>query len=150
MKLQDHGFFLLLACKCLSLLLSSSHLMSNDAHINGCHRHSSSNSVTAFCSLSGVIMTAWCYVTWLITGTVIVVVGRKLQGKNKEALLSYSPTDVPESSSSSLCPSAWLLYSSTYSFANTQGIQILVIPLTVPSINQWWSDPGQIFLKRNY
>jgi hypothetical protein len=111
---SDMCMELLLAYRCLSSIsLSSSHIMAYDAHISGCHRHSSSNSVNALRSLSGAIMTAWCYDMWLITGTVTVIVGRKLQGKNKGALLSYWPTYVPESSSSSLWPSAWLRHTST-------------------------------------
>jgi hypothetical protein len=50
---------------------------SNDAHINCCHKYSSSNSVTVLCCLSGAIMTARYYVKWLITVTVkLVSVGR--------------------------------------------------------------------------
>jgi hypothetical protein len=79
---------------------------SNDVHINGCHRHSPSNLVTVFAHFQasfwehGVVSCDWSQ---------LVIVGRKLQGKNKEALFSYWPTDVP-GSSSSLYPSVWLLH----------------------------------------
>jgi hypothetical protein len=50
-------------------LLSQTYEISDDAHVSGCHRYSSSNSITAVCRLPGVSM------------------GRTLQGKNEEALL---------------------------------------------------------------
>jgi hypothetical protein len=51
-------------------LLSPTYESSNDAHVSSWHRYSSTNSITALCQLPGVGM------------------GRTLQGKNKEALLS--------------------------------------------------------------
>jgi hypothetical protein len=52
------------------VLLSPSYELSNDAHMSSWHRYSSNNSITAFCQLPGVGM------------------GRTLQDKNEEALLS--------------------------------------------------------------
>jgi hypothetical protein len=69
---QEHVnecWFLLLHCNCLSPeLLSPTHEVSSDAHATRWQRQSSSNSVAPLCRVPGV--------------------GRVLQGKNKEALLS--------------------------------------------------------------
>jgi hypothetical protein len=54
--------FLLLQCNCLSLMsLSPSYETSNDTHTNGCHKNSSSNSITALCQLLGASMTERCH-----------------------------------------------------------------------------------------
>jgi hypothetical protein len=71
-ELVNAWWFLLLHCDCSSPgLLSVTYKTSNHPYVTSWSRHFSSNSVSLFCRLPGVGM------------------GRMLQGKNKEALLSY-------------------------------------------------------------
>jgi hypothetical protein len=122
----------------------SSYETSNDAHVNGCHKYSSSNLVTALCWLSGATMTAWYYVKWLTTVTVkLVSVGcYKAKLRSITFMLTYLCTTififlfVPLG----LAPSLINLFVHLHN----QEIKILVTPLTVPSvIRQRWSESQQ-------
>jgi hypothetical protein len=102
----------------LQMPLSLSHLMSNDASTNGSHTPATSG-VSDSIILCHVTDHSSSWRTWC---------GQEVTKQNKESLVSYWPTDMPVSSSSSLSSSDWLLHH--------QWTEILVITLTVPSISE--------------
>lgn len=91
------------AYKWLVMPISPSYLVSNNAHTNSSHRHSSTNWVTLFAHFQ-VPLLQHDIAMWLKRGTTTVIVSWSYKAKMKR---HYFLTDLL------VCPSAWMLHSAT-------------------------------------